>query len=63
MLQSLVDRVDTIIVSIPITVLGGLQLHATAAFASFSAVSIPITVLGGLQHCAPEPLGLLAPDK
>ena len=26
-------------------------------------VSIPMTVLGGLQHCAPEPLGLLAPDE
>ncbi len=26
-------------------------------------VSIPMTVSGGLQHCAPEPLGLLAPDE
>ena len=26
-------------------------------------VSIPMTVLGGLQYCAPEPLGLLAPDE
>ena len=26
-------------------------------------VSIPKTVSGGLQHCAPEPLGLLAPDE
>ena len=26
-------------------------------------VSIPRTVCGGLQYCAPEPLGLLAPDE
>ena len=26
-------------------------------------VSIPLTVAGGLQYCAPEPLGLLAPDE
>ena len=26
-------------------------------------VSIPMTVFGGLQYCAPESLGLLAPDE
>ena len=28
-----------------------------------NVVSIPMTVFGGLQYCAPEPLGLLAPDE
>lgn len=31
--------------------------------ASALIVSIPMTVFGGLQYCAPEPLGLLAPDE
>ena len=36
-----------------------------AEMVNFNApvVSIPMTVLGGLQYCAPEPLGLLAPDE
>ena len=36
---------------------------ATSLAISLISVSIPMTVLGGLQHCAPEPLGLLAPDE
>ena len=52
------------IVLIPMTVLGGLQFERMdfLPINSFQ-VSIPMTVLGGLQYCAPEPLGLLAPDE
>ena len=50
-------------VSIPMTVFGGLQFHYPAADGIDYVVSIPMTVFGGLQYCAPEPLGLLAPDE
>ena len=51
-------------VSIPITVAGGLQCYTQDVHPyERPCVSIPITVAGGLQYCAPEPLGLLAPDE
>ena len=37
-------------VSIPMTVLGGLQHIENKTIVSYNVVSIPMTVLGGLQH-------------
>ena len=41
--------IDVPPVSIPMTVLGGLQFHGYLISFLFSSVSIPMTVLGGLQ--------------
>ena len=45
------------------TVAGGLQFVEKDVEIADEVVSIPMTVAGGLQYCAPEPLGLLAPDE
>ena len=52
-----------VVVSIPMTVFGGLQCVVVEWYLQPDDVSIPMTVFGGLQYCAPEPLGLLAPDE